>query len=97
MQNITGLEYDANDQLWKVVGGCANISDLPNITFTLGGHQFPLTPTQYLLQVGCYDEHLWMKLFSRQQTFLWQRATSVGVRSLQSIAVTTAHDTRQST
>ena len=52
LQNITGLEYDPNDNLWKVIGGCANISGLPNMTFTLGGHQFPLTPAQYLLQVG---------------------------------------------
>ena len=51
-QNITGLEYDPNDNLFKVIGGCANISGLPNITFTLGKHQFPLTPAQYLLQVS---------------------------------------------
>jgi hypothetical protein len=49
-QNISALELDPRDKLWKVVGGCANISALPNITFIIGNHKFPLRPDQYVMQ-----------------------------------------------
>lgn len=39
------------------------MSGLPNMTITLGGHSFPLTPTQYLLQVNAQDRNP-LKTFS---------------------------------
>lgn len=30
---------------------CSTINNLPNVTFTIAGRQFPLTPQQYILQV----------------------------------------------
>lgn len=32
---------------------CGNLDKLPNITFRMGGHDFVLTPNDYVLQVRC--------------------------------------------
>ncbi|CAK0736944.1 hypothetical protein CVIRNUC_000829 [Coccomyxa viridis] len=49
--NITGLTYSPDDNLWIVDGGCSNLTQLDNVTFTLGEHRFLLRPDQYVLQV----------------------------------------------
>ena len=54
-QRISALAFDPADRLWKVIGGCANISALPNITFIIGGHKFPLRPDQYVMQARAPD------------------------------------------
>ena len=51
LQNITGLTYSPDDNLWIVAGGCSNLTQLDNVTFTLGEHRFLLRPDQYVLQV----------------------------------------------
>ena len=51
LQNITGLTYAPDDNLWTVDGGCSNLTQLDNVTFTLGQHRFLLRPDQYVLQV----------------------------------------------
>ena len=51
LQNITGLTYSPDDNLWIVDGGCSNLTQLDNVTFTLGEHRFLLRPDQYVLQV----------------------------------------------
>ncbi|BDA44437.1 Cathepsin D [Coccomyxa sp. Obi] len=48
---ITGLDYAPDDNIWVVAGGCQNVSNLPNVTFVLGGQPYTLTPEQYVLQV----------------------------------------------
>ena len=57
-QNISALAQDPRDGLWKVVGGCSNITALPNITFILGGHPLPLRPDQYIMQVDNWIRRL---------------------------------------
>lgn len=51
MQAIPGLDYNGDDNVWVVDGGCQNITSLPNITFVLDGIPFELSPAQYILQV----------------------------------------------
>ena len=43
--------YSPDDNLWIVDGGCSNLTQLDNVTFTLGEHRFLLRPDQYVLQV----------------------------------------------
>ncbi|KAL2460640.1 Aspartic proteinase A1 [Abeliophyllum distichum] len=31
---------------------CNSLSDMPNVTFTIGGKAYPLTPEQYILKTG---------------------------------------------
>jgi len=51
LQAIPGLDYNADDNVWVVNGGCQNITSLPNITFLLDGVPFELSPQHYILQV----------------------------------------------
>ena len=51
LQNISGLSYDPDENLWTVDDGCWNLTQLQNVTFTLGSHQFVLRPDQYVLAV----------------------------------------------
>lgn len=51
LQAIPGLEYNPNDNIWVVSGGCENITDLPDIAFVLGNQAYTLIPAQYTLQV----------------------------------------------
>jgi hypothetical protein len=51
LQNITGLTYDPDENYWTVDDGCWNLTQLENVTFTLGRHQFVLRPDQYVLAV----------------------------------------------
>ena len=52
LQNITGLTYVPESNLWTVDAGCGNLTALDNITITLGYDKFPLRPDQYVLQVS---------------------------------------------
>ena len=52
MQNITGLTYVPESNLWTVDDGCSNLTRLENITLTLGFNKFVLRPDQYVLQVS---------------------------------------------
>ena len=54
MQNITGLTYVPESNLWTVDAGCGNLTALENVTFTLGFNKFSLRPDQYVLQVSLH-------------------------------------------
>ena len=56
-QNITGLTYVPESNLWTVDAGCANLTALENITITLGFNKFTLRPDQYVLQVSHCNRH----------------------------------------
>ena len=69
MQNITGLTYVPETNLWTVDAGCSNLTALENITITLGYDKFVLRPDQYVLQVRPYthplQQHAEMRHFEK--------------------------------
>ena len=58
MQNITGLTYAPESNLWTVDAGCGNLTSLNNVTITLGFNKFTLRPDQYVLQVSLLQRPL---------------------------------------
>ncbi len=51
MQSVPGITLGRESGALEIIGGCSNISSLPNITFALGTGNFSLTPQQYIVQV----------------------------------------------
>ena len=51
VQSVPGITLVRESGALEIVGGCSNISSLPNITFALGTGNFSLTPQQYIVQV----------------------------------------------
>ena len=47
MQAIPGVVYDRDTGYFKVVGGCANVANLPPVTFNIGGAALDLQPQQW--------------------------------------------------
>ena len=47
MQAIPGVKFDRSTGYWTVVGGCAAVSSLPAVTFTIGGASLDLQPQQW--------------------------------------------------
>ena len=46
-------EFSLNQfRLSQATVDCKKVSSLPTVTFTIGGHDFPLTGEQYILQVA---------------------------------------------
>ncbi|KAK9918211.1 hypothetical protein WJX75_002282 [Coccomyxa subellipsoidea] len=52
---ITGMVFSPETKTWRVAGGCADVDNMPPITFVMGGNQFSLGPRQYIIQVGAGD------------------------------------------
>ena len=50
-QALPGVSYSRQTGSFQVIGGCANITALPNLTVTLGSRNFTLTPQNYVIQV----------------------------------------------
>jgi len=46
MASVYGGTYNSNYGVYQV--NCNTVTSLPNVTFTIGGAQFPLTPAQYV-------------------------------------------------
>ncbi len=51
-QSLPGVSYSRQTGSFQVIGGCANITILPNLTVTLGSRNFTLTPQNYVIQVA---------------------------------------------
>lgn len=51
-QAFPGVKYSSSTGAFQVLGGCTNITSLPNITISLGSYNFTLTPQQYVVQVN---------------------------------------------
>ncbi len=47
MQAIPGIKFDRTTGYWTVIGGCAAVSSLPAVTFTIGGASLDLQPQQW--------------------------------------------------
>lgn len=58
MQSLPGVSYSRASGSFQIVGGCANITALPNLTVSLGSRNFTLTPQNYVVQVAplCLSE-----------------------------------------
>ena len=54
MQRFPGVTYSRSIGAFQVIGGCANISALPNLTVAVYGYNLTLTPKQYVVQVTPY-------------------------------------------
>ena len=52
VQSLPGVSYSRQTGAFQVIGGCGNITALPNLTLTLGGRNFTLTPQNYVVQVA---------------------------------------------
>ena len=48
------MTYSRSIGAFQVIGGCANISALPNLTIAVYGYNLTLTPIQYVVQVIPY-------------------------------------------
>ena len=57
MQAIPGVVYDRASGYYKVVGGCANVANLPPVTFTIGGAALDLQPQQWTRPVMHLQTH----------------------------------------
>ncbi len=56
-QGVPGMVYSRESGSFQVLGGCNNITSLPNLTMSLGGYNCTLTPRQYVVQVHLQPAH----------------------------------------
>ena len=54
MQSLPGVSYSRASGSFQIIGGCANITALPNLTVSLGSRNFTLTPQSYVVQVASF-------------------------------------------